>query len=327
MTEEIQAEPQPEPPAEAESPAEAPRPRRRGLWIAIALIAVLVIAGAAFGYLRYTQQEREAQARAELRDDTKKADELLADVWEHLEVRDRAWGQTSADTAGIGLVNMIDLTTEDLAARQKTVDEVRAIAEGMPDEAVSSAYLKVCDELDTQFDDVLAGIEGLSGTSEQIEKLGEADAECEMAWGYIQTGIDQANAKKYSDSEATAKKAQASYEKALKIYETANAVLKDAEVGYRIEWTKMGVDYAKAEAQIAVAGRKHSSASTYNAQIKKFNALQAKMADHPGDTYEPETGFDDAKSAAADLVLKAKAAQKLWGEAQDKAEDVLIGLD
>ena len=296
------------------------RKRRTGLVVAIIALLLLFGAGGAFAVYRSNQQA-EAQKQA-IKKASLAADERLDKMWDQMAARDKSWTLVDETSRGAMVGQLSKFATEDIVRWKLATAEIRDSMKPIEDDAVSSAYLALCDEADTMLDDRAGKLKAIGDTSGLSRKLGESDNDYYEGWDLLQDTILSCNAKKWSQADSQSKEAQTLFQNAANTCATVNKTLNDVTVKKHIAWLSAHVELAKMQQELSSIGRR-GGVSSYNRQIKKLEAQQATIAGMDGEDYSPGFGWTTAADAGGSFVTGAAKARRLQAEARAAAAEAL----
>jgi len=300
--------------------AALPRKRRTGLIAAIVVVVLLAMAGAAFAVYS-ANQKAEAQQQA-VKEASLAADEKLDKMWEQMAVRDRSWTLVDADSQGDMAGDLSRFAREDITRWSTVVAGIRRTMQATEDDAVSSAYIAVCDEVDDVLTDRRGRLDAVTDTQGLSKQLADSDADYRDGWDKLQESIHSCNADKWSQADAQAKEAQALFQNAANTCATVNKTLNDESVKRHVAWLSAQVELAKMQQGLAALGRK-GGVNSYNKQIDKLNDQEAKIAGMDGEDYSPGFGWADAADAGGTFVTGMAKARDLHTEARAAVTEAL----
>jgi len=320
-----QSEPPVEPAIEeaappAAEPVATPRKRRTGLIVAIVAIVILVGAGAVFA-LYDANQKAEARQQS-IKTASIAADESLDKMWEQMAARDKSWTLVDEGSRGFMVGQLSGFATDDIKKWKLVTAEVRDSMDAVEDESVSSAYIAICDEVDSVLTDRGEQLALVADTAGLTDQLADSDNDYLDGWDKMQDAIGSCNAKKWTQAQNQAKEAQTLYQGAANTCATVNKTLKDESLKRHIAWLSQHVEWAKMAQELAAIG-KRGGVNSYNKQITRLDAKEAEIAGMDGADYSPGFGWEPAADAGGTFVSGTGKARDLQTEARAAVTEAL----
>jgi hypothetical protein len=291
--------------------------KRKALIGALVAVLVIVVAGIAYGAYTVASQAKAQAQQADVMAASRAIDEDLAALWERFAGRDKAWDLSTAN-GGIGsLDNIVAMSQSDLELMKTSVAEIRTAAEAIPSESVSSAYVAVCDELDTALADAGMALTETQPICDAFALLSDSIEDGDKGYDAVNDSVNACNKEKYKDGKTYAKTAQTHFEAMRAKFTEASGLYSTGHDAQLKAYADACVEFAKMQHQLAVLGTQ-GSVSGYNAQIDKTEKQLDKCRELEGNVVSAMTvTADGAKDAYGSFEVRAATAKKLWSDAQE----------
>jgi hypothetical protein len=206
---------------------------------------------------------------------------------------------------------------DDLAFVSDEVAKARETIATIPSDEVQTAYLAVCDELDSVVQQALTDSEEATPLSDAHALLLDADDFDRDGWLELNDSITACNRSEYKDGKAKAAASEAKYRKMRTAYEDAYDLCGLEGIKTAYQYIDASIKAAEMQHELAVLGGK-GSINGYNKQIGKLEKqekLVDSLKDLPVDS--KMAVWTRAQEAYGDFESRAGTAKKQWEVARD----------